>query len=276
MVGRQKFPINHDVHALAGRHHGRHGAACGLAVHLAQAIHPDTGGIDHRMRPHGEFLAAHRVAADEASHLAVVVHQRGGRAIVHHQGTQAGGRARQRQRQAGVVKLAVPVLHAALEALRARRGQALERAFFAEKFGGTQACLAGQGVVHLEPDAVERGLPETVGRHDERQRLRQVRRVVQQRGALVQRLAHQGDVALGQVAHATVHQLGGAGRRSLGEIVRINQNHGKTPCGRVHSHPEAGGTPSDDRQVVLDGLGQAGEQVDPSCGQGEGVAEVMG
>ncbi len=39
--------------------------------------------------------------------------------------------------------------------------------------------------------------------------LRQMGGVAQQRGALVQRLAHQGDVALREVAHAAVYQLGG-------------------------------------------------------------------
>lgn len=64
-----------------------------------------------------------------------------------------------------------------------------------------------------------------VRRHHKRQGLGQVGRVVQQRGALVQRFAHQRDVALGEVANTTVHQLGRAGRGALGKVVRIHQNH---------------------------------------------------
>jgi hypothetical protein len=133
-----------------------------------------------------------------------------GRAVIDQQRTLAGRRSGQRQRQPRVVKLAVPVLDAALEVLRLHGRQVSERFLPVEEFRGAQAGLAGQRVIHLEPDAVERRLPELVGRHDKGQRLRQVRRVGQQRGALVQGLAHQGDIALRQVAHAAVHQLGGA------------------------------------------------------------------
>ena len=46
----QEFPVHHQVHALAGRHHGLDRPADRLAVLLAELVDPDAGGIDDAAR----------------------------------------------------------------------------------------------------------------------------------------------------------------------------------------------------------------------------------
>ena len=147
------------------------------------------------------------------------MHQLFGGAVIDQQSAPGCRSAGQSQGQAGVIKLAVPVLHPTLEPILPGGGQALEGAFTPQELGGPQAGLACKGVIHREADAIKRSLPKAIGGHHEGQGLRQMGRVAQQRGALMQCLAHQGDVALCQIANASVHQLGGARRRSLGEIM---------------------------------------------------------
>jgi len=141
----------------------------------------------------------------------------------------------------------------------AHRGQQAQGLVLAEEFGAAQAVLAGQRVVHLQAGAVERRIQQAVGRHHERQRLGQVRRVVQQRAALVQGFAHQGHIALGQVAHAAVHQLGGARGGALGEVVRLHQRHLEAAGRRIHGRAQARGSTADNQQIVGFRLGQAGQ-----------------
>ena len=119
-------------------------------------------------------------------------------------------RAANGERQTGVVKLAVPVLDAAAQSLRLCAGQQFQGFGAAKQLGFAQAGFAGQQVVHSKADTIKRRLPPAVGRNHKGQGLRDVGRVVQQSAALVQGFAHQRNIALRQVAHAAVHQLGGA------------------------------------------------------------------
>ena len=83
--------------------------------------------------------------------------------------------------------------------------------------------LPGQQIVELEADAVERRLPPVVVRHHEAEIVHQVRRVAQQQAAFLQRFHHQRDVALLQIAHAAVHQLGAAAGGAFAEIALLEQ-----------------------------------------------------
>ena len=58
-------------------------------------------------------------------------------------------------------------------------------------------------------------------------------RVAAQQAALVERLQDQRDVALPQVPHAAVDQLGTPARGSLGEVRRLDQGGAVAPCGGV-------------------------------------------
>ena len=254
MGARQELAVDHDVDPLAGRHHRLNRPPDGVAVLLPQPIDPDAGGVDHAMRPQLEGLAGFAVLASQARHLAVLVKQAGRGAVVHHQGALGRRGPGQRQREPGVVELSIPVLDAAFEPLTTRRRQAGQRFVPGQEFGGAQPRFARQRVVDLQADTVERHLPELVRRHHERQRLRQVRGVAKQRAALVQRFPHQRDIALREVAHAAVNQLGGARRGALGEVVRFDQHHRKATRGGIQRHPKPGRAAAHDGHVPGFGL----------------------
>ena len=60
-----------------------------------------------------------------------------------------------------------------------------------------------------------------------------MRRHAQQHLALDQRLAHQPEPAVLEIAQAPVDELGRGGRRAGGEIVLLDQEHAKPAAGRV-------------------------------------------
>ena len=82
-------------------------------------------------------------------------------------------------------------------------------------------------------------------------------RVLPQEPPLLERLHHQRDVALLEVAHAAVHELGGAARRALAEIALLEQQHVVAARGRVDGHAHAGGAAADDHHVPGLGAGRA-------------------
>ena len=61
--------------------------------------------------------------------------------------------------QAGVVELAVVIHHTATEAVLPDRGKQFEGLFEGEDLGGAEAVLAGEKIVDLHADAIERSLP---------------------------------------------------------------------------------------------------------------------
>ena len=274
-VTQQKLAVHHHVDTLAGRHqgHGRPAAIAliGVAVFLAQLVHPYTGGVDDAARLDGDDRAGLRVLALQARHLAALEQQIGGAAIVHQQGAMGRRAARQRQCQACIVELPVPVLDATAQSLGPGVRQQMQSLPAVQDFGFPQARLAGQHVVSRQAQAVKRRLPPLVRWHHKSQRLRQVGRVVQQGGALVQRFAHQRDIALRQITDTAVDQLGGTRRGSLGEVVRLDQHHAETPHGRVQRHAQSGGAAAHDGHVVGLRINQPSHQVRAPRGQCAGI-----
>ena len=262
MRAGQEVPVDDQVHALTRRDHRRTRWRVGVAVHVAHRVDPDPGGVDDAARGEPALAPGLDVAPDQPAHLAALAHEADRGAVVEQHRPALQRRARQRDREARVVELAVPVAHAAHEPARVRARQQLERAVRAQPLGGAQAMAAGKRVVGLEADAVEARLPPVVGRHHEAHALRQVRGIGEDRAALVQRLAHEADVALREVAHAAVHELSGARARALAEVVRLDENDGKAARRGVERDAEPGGAAADDRQVPRLGarLGEAGEQ----------------
>ena len=114
---------------------------------------------------------------------------------------------------------------------------------------GPKPYLPGEQVVELQAGAIERRLPPVVVRHHEAEIADQVRRVLQQQAALVQRLHHQPNVALLQVAHAAVHQLGAAAGRAFAEVALLQQQRGISAAGRVDRDAGAGRAAADDDDV---------------------------
>ncbi len=238
-------PVEHDVHALAGTDQRRRRRV----VEPPQRVGPGAGGVDHHLRAQHPVLAALDVARLDAAHDAVLLHQPGHRHVVEHRRAEIRRRHRQTDGESRVVELAVVVEDAAAQSLGLDRRQPLERLRFGEEPRRAEAFLARQQVVEAESDAVKRRLPPVVAGHHERNVVHQVRRVAAQDAALTQRLEHQRDVALAQVADAAVNQLGGAARGALGEVALLEQQRAIAARGGVDRDAEAGRAAADDDEI---------------------------
>ena len=76
-----------------------------------------------------------------------------------------------------------------------------------------------------------------------------MRRVLSKQSALLERFHDQRDVALLEIAHAAVHELGAAARRALAEVVLLEQQDVVAAAGRVDGDADAGGAAADDDHV---------------------------
>jgi hypothetical protein len=112
------------------------------------------------------------------------------------------------------------------------------------------AAPPGHDVVHVQTDAGEpvRALA-LEGRHQHRQRLDQMGRELDEQRALEQRLAHQAEVEVLQVAQAAVDQLGGTARGAGGEVGALDQGHAVAARGGVERDAGPGDATADDGEV---------------------------
>ena len=259
---RQKPLVHHHVHALARRHHG----LC-AAVLFAQGIDPHPCGVDHAPRCNLVALPRQSVHAMHPRHLAVGVAQALDPQAVEQQSPLQRRAACQGQRQLGVIELAIPIHHTAAQTLRLHRGQTGQSLPARQKLGSPQARRARQSVVQLQTHAIKRLFPPRIRGHHKGQGLGDVRCVVQQCAALVQRFAHQGNVALRQIPHAPVHQLGRTRRGAFGKIVRLQQHHAVATRRGIQSQTQTRGPAAHNGQVINSALVQEGHQVGTACGQ---------
>ena len=163
------------------------------------------------------------------------------------------GGARQRNRQPRIIELAIPVAHRTAQVVGAHPWHFGKCLGAAQEPGFAQPRLAGEKVIQhqtgtIEP-LVEQQATPPVNRHHERQRLRQMRRVGHQRGALVQCFTHQRYIALGQIPHATVQEFGGSGGRALGKVFRLDQRHIQATVGGINRHTKAGRAAANHQQI---------------------------
>ncbi len=269
MRAGQEGAADNQVHALARRHHRRLRWGIAVAIHVTHRVHPDTRGIDHAACAQLDVLAAFGVARAHAAHLAALAQQAGYCDVVQHHRAAHDGGAREQHRQPRIVELPVPVLDAADQALPAHRGQQFLGPTRRQDLRRPQALATGEHVVHLQSGTIEGQVQDAVGRHDEGQPLCHLRRIGQQRGALVQRLVHQADVALRQVAHAAVDQLRGARGGALGEVLSFQQQHRESARRCIQRHAQPGGAAADDGQVPFARLAQPRQQ--PAALEGVGL-----
>ena len=89
-----------------------------------------------------------------------------------------------------------------------------------------KAIFAGEHVVDLHADAVERRFPPDIIGHDKGQIVDQMRGVLAENAAFLEGFHHQGDVALLEIAHAAVNELGGSAGGALAEIGLLQQADG--------------------------------------------------
>ena len=250
MVGRQEFPVHHDVHSLAGGDYWLGFTAYCLTILQAQPVHPDPGGIDHAARMQLMTVACFPVFHPQADDLVALMDQPGSRAVIHQQCAMPGCRPGQCQRQPGIIKLAVPVLDATPQAVRLKRRQVRQSFGTVQKLGIAQSFFSSQSVINFQTYAIKRRLPKFVRGHDKWQWLRQMRCIGQQCRPLMQGFSHERNIALSQITNPAVHQLGGTRRRALGKVMRLDQHHGKAPRRCIERHAQACRTTADNSQVV--------------------------
>jgi len=78
-----------------------------------------------------------------------------------------------------------------------------------------------------------------------------MRCVAQHDGALVEGLIDKMDLTAGEVANATMGELGGAARGRLREVAAFDQSSAETACYRVEGDAEASRAPADDEHVEI-------------------------
>ena len=213
---------------------------------LGHFADPGSGGVDQNARRRHLAAAAHiehqlpvlpPLDADAAGAGAD-----GGAAL--------GGIERVEHDQAGVVDQAIGEFEAGAE-------EALER--LAEPMMGEidgaaarQPLARAQQIVKQKPEAQQhRRAPAGHDRQQDARRPDDMRGDAQQRLALVERLAHQAEGAVLQIAQAAMNELGG-GRRGAGtEVVHLDQQHPHAAAGGVAGEPGSVDAAADNGEVVV-------------------------
>ncbi len=161
-----------------------------------------------------------------------------------------GRRAGDGEGVAGVVHHGVPVLDRAGQVVAPQRRRDLERRAPGQVAVALQPLVAAERVVQHHPRAHVGPLPVLGQRVEDRQRPHEVRAErVQEQRPLAQRLAHQAELALLQVAQPAVDELarpaGGAGR----EVTRLDERGRQPARGRVERRAGAGRACADHHDV---------------------------
>jgi hypothetical protein len=117
MIARQKVAIDNDVHTLTRADRRTNRPSGGLRVNAANRVDPDAGGIDHTTRTNCIGATGLMIDALQPHHPARLVIEASQADTVDQQGAQCGSGASQGDRQTGIVKLAIPILHTAAQPL---------------------------------------------------------------------------------------------------------------------------------------------------------------
>ena len=117
--------------------------------------------------------------------------------------------------------------------------------------GARQQRAARKMVVQEEPDADHPARPQLGHvRHHEARRPDQVPGNAQQDLALGERLAHQLELVLLEVAQPAVDQLGGRRRRGARQVVALHEDRRQAAAGCVARDAGAIDAAADDQQIV--------------------------
>ena len=151
--------------------------------------------------------------------------------------------------EAAVVGRAIRIGEA--EAQVRAQGRAIRRLRKVRAFRGGERAAAAHPVVQEEPETHgPRGPEPAAVREHEAAALDEVWRDRKQPLALRQRLPHEAQVEVLEVAQAAVQQLAGGGGRVMREAVLLDQQHGEAAAGRVTRDAGAVDSAADDEQVV--------------------------
>jgi hypothetical protein len=254
-VAGQEAAVHDDVHALTGGEHGLDVAA----FHAADVVHEHAGGVHHGPGTDLVFAASLVVAEAGADDAAALLDQAHDGGVVQGDAAMVFQAAHERDGQPRVVELPVEVEDAALQPGLFQGGGAGQRLGLVHVAAGLEVQLPGEQVVHLQADAVEGRGPPLVRGDQEAHVAHEVRGVAFEQAAFVQCLAHQGHVALREVAHAAVHEFGRAAAGALGVVVRFEQQGAVAARGRFHGGTQARGAAPDDENVPGFGRGGGGQ-----------------
>ena len=238
-----------DVHALGGADV----EAAAAAGHRLDVVGPDAGAVDDDGGPDLGALAGLDVL-DEGAHDALAGAEQLDDASRGDDGGAVGRRgAHRRQRVPGVVGLGVVVEQAAGQRVALEGRGELERAGAGQLLVARHGAGAAHRVVERQPGRDVGPLPAAVGqRVEEGDRLDEVRGdAAQHELALLERLAHEVEVHLLEVAQAAVEELGRPGRRAGGEVALLDEGGRQATRGRVEGDAAARHAASDDEHVEV-------------------------
>ena len=166
-----------------------------------------------------------------------------------------GGGGDEVDEEAGVIELAIEVDDATGEAIGFEIGEASEGGFFGEEFGGTEAKFAGEELIDFETDAIERAFPPGVTGDDEGEFADEVGGILAEEPAFFEGLHDEGDVALFEVANASVDEFGAPAGGAFSEVVLFEEEGGVASGGGIEGDADAGGAAADDDDVPRAGVG---------------------
>ncbi len=152
--------------------------------------------------------------------------------------------------EAGIVHPAVGVLESGavfrLERLALGGGRKVQRC------GWRQALAAAEMIVEEQSGAQQpRGPEARMVRQYKSQRPDDVRRVRPQDLALDQRLAHQPELVVFEVAQAAMDELRRPGRSGAGEVIHFGKRHAVAAPGRITGDAAAVNAATDDEDVAV-------------------------
>jgi hypothetical protein len=209
---------------------------------------PGAGGIHQRAGRNGRLGAGARVAQFDQPMVAVAPRR-------DHLGAQADVRPAPR-RVHGVEDDEPRIVHPAVGIFEAAAVVRLERrpgriAREVERARRGQDLASAEMIVEEQPEPDQQGRAQrAVMRQHEAQRADDVRRHPQQHLALLQRLAHEAERVVLEIAQPAVNELGRGRRRAAGEVALLGEDHRKTSPRRVACNPATVHAPADDGDVI--------------------------
>ena len=151
--------------------------------------------------------------------------------------------------QPAVIELSVVVNHSATQTFGVDCGQTFECFFSGEYLGRAETVFAGEQVIDLQTETIERGFPPVIVWNYETQIADDMWRVLPQQAPFLERLDDERDVALFQIADATVHELGAAAGGTLSEVALFEEQDIVATRSRVNGDPDTGRSTSNDDHV---------------------------
>ena len=148
-----------------------------------------------------------------------------------------------------IVKLTVIIDNASGESVGIYIGKFPQRFLLGNLAGFSKTVFAREQLVDFEANSVERTFPPGIAGHNASQLIDQMRRVLPQKAAFLQSFHHERDIALFEISHSAMHELGAAAGSAFAEIMLFQQERRITSRGGVDRHARAGGSAANDDDV---------------------------